>query len=63
MGEGYDCLFTLRDVTGRDLLAKLPSVLEALAYFGSTPSSGVEPEAVTCPLPDGSWCKGGNHGQ
>ena len=38
--RGYDCMVTIRDTSGRDLLAKLGPVLDALDAMGATPNGG-----------------------
>jgi len=63
--RGYDLMFTLRDTTGRDLLAKLVPVLDALDAMGASPNgyangnghgatpeadAGGEPGTKECPI-------------
>ncbi len=55
---GYDCMLTLRDSSGRDLLAKLSPVLDALDGMGATPNVGHQngnghAETKPCPVHPG----------
>lgn len=70
--DGYDCMLTLRDVSGLELLKKAQAAINQLDAMGATPTNGkpingngAQPHYEDIPqtpptLPDGSpdpgWC-------
>ena len=68
----YDTMLTLRDVSGRDVLAKLGPVLDALDGMGATPNgnghsngngaSNGDTEAKPCPVHPGEMLRKHSNG-